>query len=260
MKRFVIAAVAWLAVVAASAAPVGAAQPRAQVQQFDCQRAISPVARAISVKTVMRPLSGTVGLEIRFDLSSKSKSDPAYSPVTGGDLGRWISPKNATLGQRPADVWMLTKQVADLAAPAVYRMQVSFRWLGDHDRVLGTAVRVMPACYQPELRPDLLVQSIVVEAMPRRPAMNRYVATIVNGGATAAGPFTVLFAPGGGLPVTTRSEAGLNAHGHLQEAFVGPACSTTSATTVTVDPAGAVDDFNRANNQLTAVCPAPAAP
>jgi hypothetical protein len=36
--------------------------------------------------------------------------------------------------------------------------------------------------------------------------------------------------------------------------FVGPACSNTAASTVTADPDGVVDDFNRANNTMTAVC------
>ena len=38
--------------------------------------------------------------------------------------------------------------------------------------------------------------------------------------------------------------------------FVGPLCNAQSAPpTVTVDPNGLIDDFNRANNSLTATCP-----
>jgi CARDB len=257
MKRFVVAFAAVLAVVAGIAASVGASQPRVQLKDFSCRHAVSPIARTVSVWAWMRPVAGTRKLQERWTLLSRSATSSTFSPVSGSNLETWVSPSDPTLGQRSGDVWKLHKSVADLAAPAWYRLQATFRWLGAGNRVLGSAQRSTATCFQPELRPDLQVLAIAVKPA-RNPANDRYVATIVNAGATAAGPFNVLFAPGGGRPVDTRPETGLRAHGQLTEAFIGPACSSTAAPTVTADPAGAVNDYNRSNNQMTAVCPTPA--
>jgi len=194
-------------------------------------------------------------MQLRFQLQRKAKHAASFAPVNGGDLGKWVSPPIPTLGQRPADVWRFTKPIVGLAAPAEYRFRVSFRWLGAHGRVLGTAVRLSGVCSQPELRPDLRVPSITVESVPGRPNVNRYVAVIRNAGASATGPFEILFTPGGALPVQTATVPDLAAHSKVTKSFIGPVCSNAAATTVTVDPEDKVDDFNRSNNSKTAVCP-----
>jgi hypothetical protein len=242
---------------AVAASSVGASQPRASLRAFVCQHALDPPARAVSVTAVMRPVSGTKHMRLRFQLLSRAKGAATFAPISGGDLGTWIDPKSATLGQRSGDVWILHKQVVDLVAPAAYRYQVSFRWIGAHGRVLGTASRQSAVCSQPELRPDLLVESITVAPVTGRPAVDHYVVAIRNAGATAAGAFDVAFSPGGSSAAVTKSVPGLAAHQRLQKTFVGPVCDSNSPPTVTVDPGDQVDDFNRENNSMTAVCPTP---
>jgi hypothetical protein len=255
MRRFLIAGGAVLLATVLMTGQAGASLPRAHLKKFVCQRALDPPARAVSVSAVMRPLAGTRKMALRFELLSKVKLGGSFSAVSGGDLGIWIAPANPTLGQLSGDVWIFNKQVVDLAAPASYRLRVFFRWTGAHDRVLGTAVRDSPTCFQPELRPDLLVQSIAVVAIPGRPKMDRYVATIRNRGVTGAGSFEILFSPGGALPVQTKIVPGLAADTSTQREFIGPACSSVSAPTITVDPNNQIDDYDRSNNQMTAVCP-----
>jgi hypothetical protein len=252
MRRIGILAAA-VVVVAVSAATVDAATPHARVRGFVCQHALDPPARAISITSVMTPLTGTKKMQVRVLMLTRTNASRPYSTISGGDLGTWITPADPTLGQRHGDVWILHKQVVDLAAPAAYRFRVFFRWIGAHDRLLGTAERESPICSQPELRPDLLVQSIAVQPVANHPPLNRYVATIRNAGATAAGPFEILFTPGT-LAVETKDVNGLAPYARVQESFLGPACSSDSATTVTVDPNDQVDDFNRTNNSMTAVC------
>jgi CARDB len=229
--------------------------PRARVTGLTCQHALDPPARAVSITAVMRPLPGTRRMQMRFQLLSKAKGAAAYAPVTGGDLGTWVSPAIPTLGQRSGDVWRLQKPIVGVTAPASYRFRVSFRWLGANGHVRGTAVRESGVCFQPELRPDLLVRSITVESVAGRPSVNRYVAVIRNDGASDTGPFEILFTPGGALPVQTVSVPDLAAHSKLVNAFIGPVCSNAAATSVTVDPEEKVDDSNRSNNSMTAVCP-----
>jgi hypothetical protein len=232
--------------------------PRAHLRHVVCQRALDPAGRAISVTAVMRPVKGTVKMALRFQLLSRAKGASTLSAVNGGDLNSW-KPSPAGLGQRSGDVWILTKPIVDLVAPATYHFHVQFRWIGAHNRVLATTARDSQTCFQPELRPDLAVQSI--SATPTTtPGLSTYVATVRNQGATAAGPFEVLYSPGGGAAVKTRFLAGLAAQTSRQVMFRGPTCSSTVMPTITADPNDQVDDPNRANNSKAVVCPALATP
>ena len=242
---------------AGSALATGASPPRARLRAFVCQRALDPPTRAVSISAVMRPLARTGKMALRFQLLRDSAPHGPLSAVKGGDLGAWISPADPTLGRLPHDVWVFTKQVVDLAAPAAYRFRVYFRWTGAHGRVLGTEVRTSRACRQPELRPDLLVRSLVLpETLAGSQGSNLYTATIANAGATGAGPFQVRFTDG--AMVTSRTVKRLAAHATLQESFTGPPCTPGGTAIVAVDPTGQVDDYNRTNNSLSATCPAPA--
>jgi hypothetical protein len=261
MNRFVIPGLMALTVgssVISTAGAAGAPQPRARLRGFVCQRAVEPSQREMSIDAVMRPLTATKKMAMRFELLSKSKANSPLMVVAGRDLGNWVSPTSPiTLGQRPADVWILNHPVVGLRAPATYRLRVTFRWTGAHGRVLGTAVRLTSKCFQPELRPDLTVQPpIAVQQIAGRPSLDQYVAVIRNLGATAAGQFEVLFVSGGPSPVIKhRVIQRLAAHASRQETFIGPACTATTAPTVTVDPLDQVDDANRSNNSLTTACP-----
>ncbi len=255
MKRHLLTLLVAVAAVPVTAS-IASAQttPRAQLRGFQCQRAIEPSQRLITVEALMRPVRGTVKMALRFELLSRLQAGSPVTEVAGHDLGNWVSPSNPTLGQRPGDVWIVDHPVVGLDAPLVYRFRITFRWTGAHGRVLGSLVRVTATCFQPELRPDLLVQSITVEPTSK-PAINMYVAQIANDGATGAGPFEVLFAPGGGNPVKTHTVNRLGPHSTRSEIFLGPACSITIDPTVTVDPLHQVDDLNPNNNSLTATCP-----
>lgn len=246
---------------AGTASALAASQPRAQLRDLVCQKALDPPARAVGITAVMRPLANTKKMQLRFQLLRKTKPHGKFVLVRGGDLGSWISPSNPpTLGQRSGDVWNLEKQVVNLSAPAQYRFRVSFRWFGSRGHMLGTTTRQSVVCTQPELRPDLLVQSITVVPVTGRPKVDRYVAVIRNAGSSAAGPFEILFSPGGALNTSTVTVAGLAAHAKLTRSFLGPVCSNASATSVTVDPNDKVDDLNRMNNSLTAVCSSSSTP
>lgn len=255
MKRIALTAFFTLAVGVIAATSVSADPPRSQLTTFMCVTALDPPSRAISVTAVMRPLKGTAKLQLKFQLYSKSSSTRPFTRVLGGDLNTWASPDDPSLGTRAGDVWNFKKPVVDLKAPATYRFRVIFRWLGAHSKVLGTIVRTSPSCYQPELRPDLQVKTISVEAVPGHPNTNLYDAEIHNRGATAAGPFQVQFIDGS--VVKTHSVPGLAAHTTIHERFAGPPCTSTPAT-VKADPVGAIDDYNRANNSLSVTCSASA--
>jgi hypothetical protein len=250
------------AAVAAGAgpAPAAAATARAELTQFACQRALDPANRSVSILAVTRPLTGTRKLAVKFDLLERTPVTASPTPVRADGLGVWITPTNPTLGQLPGDVWRLNKTVLNLDAPAAYRFRVTFRWTGALGKVLGTAVRYTRTCTQRELRPDLLVSSITVTPVAGHPEEDLYTAVIADQGATGAGPFEVLFAPGDSSAPITRTVQFLHAGESRSLSFVGAACDAASPPTVTVDATSEVDDDNRANNTMTAVCPVAATP
>jgi hypothetical protein len=211
----------------------------------------------VAVTSVMRPVAHTRTLSVRFSLLQRTPgSAQAVDVGQTGDLGRWLTPADPTLGRRPADVWKLAKSVSDVDAPAAYRFQVDFRWLGRGATVLATDSRKTPWCHERELRPDLLVRRVIVNPSAGHPRRDRYVAVVANRGATASGQFSVSFTPGTGAAATRRTVASLLPGGQVRVTFSGPACRAASPPTVVADAAGQVDDFDRSNNALTVACPA----
>jgi CARDB len=256
MKRLCVLSCGVLAMAsgAALAAPAKT-PPRAQLQHFRCQTARDPAARGIDLWAVMRPVPHTMRMAMRFDLFEKPRRSGAATKLRAGGLGVWIYPTSPkTLGQRPGDVWYEHHPIAQLSiAPAYYKVKVTFRWIGTHNRTLATAVRNSPICFQPELRPDLAVAAIGVRVSPTNPNRDIYSALVRNLGASSAGPFGVQIADGS--VIKTKTVQLLDAHSKTVVSFVGPLCDPLAPPTVTVDPTGQIDDFNRANNALNATCP-----
>jgi len=153
MRRFGLACLG-IAAAAAVAAPAlaGAATPtppRTALQRFACHRASNSLNRWIEVTAVMRPISGTKRMQMKFQLLRKGPRRNAFVDVSSGDLGKWIHPTNPpTLGQRAGDVWSVRKPVVNLSAPATYRLKVTFQWLGSGTKPLGTAKQQTRDCAQ----------------------------------------------------------------------------------------------------------------
>ncbi len=227
--------------------------PRAVLQDAICQKALDPPARAVSVTAVMRPLTGTKQLALKFELLERPAGTLTWRPMSGPGLGVWISPTNPpTLGQRPGDVWLVKMPVADLSAPASYRFSVAFRWTGRHAKVLGTSLRLSNLCDQPELRPDLTVNSISVATDLSYPKLDDYTAVIGDVGETGAGPFAVQLSDGG--VVRDKTIQHLDAHSTRTVVLVGPDCEPAQPPTVTVDPADQIDVYSRSQATMTASC------
>lgn len=254
-KRFLVAIAAAALPACWATAAVASPTQRAELQDLVCQRAADPVGRGVTITAAMRPVSGTSRMALKFDLERRPGRAGPFNVLRGHDLGRWVYPTNPpTLGQLAGDVWMLKHNVVNLRGPDYYRFRVSFRWLGSDGRVLGQAVRLSPLCYQPEPRADLQVRSITVNQLTAQ--QDSYTALVHNGGATAAGRFSLELRTGSSAPQSLSVQS-LPGQSTVEETFTGPACTPGSSVTVTADPDRRVDDFNRSNNVLTVACPAP---
>lgn len=231
-----------------------AAPPPAQLQDFSCQTSLDPLLRGMSVTAVMRPLTGTQAMRMRFDLFRAAHRVGPYHPVHGRNLGDWLSPSDPTLGRQPADVWNVPHPIVGLPAPAFYRLRVTFRWLGAHGQRLGERVRTSAICHQLELRPDLSAAGVQIYSLSAQPGQYAYVATVANAGLTGAGPFDVQLSGVGSTPLT-KTITWLGAHKSRAVRFTAAACTAGSLLSLSVDPAGAVGDYNRSNNAITVTCP-----
>jgi hypothetical protein len=149
LLAWIFAAAALFAGGVATAGASTVQPPRASLQYPICQTASNSLDRLVAVTAVMRPITGTAHMQLQFELFEKPRGTYTYSEVMGGDLGRWVSPGNPTLGQRPDDVWKRQKQVVNLAGPALYRFHVGFRWTGAHGETLRTESRWGETCSQP---------------------------------------------------------------------------------------------------------------
>jgi hypothetical protein len=249
-----MAAAGAVVVALSGAASASAAAPRARLTPIACHSTLDPSLRRVSIVSVMRPLAHTRTLSVRFSLLESSPGVGAH-PVTAGGLGRWLTPADPTLGRRAADVWKLDRSVYGVGAPARYRFQVEFRWLGRGGRVLREVTRSTSSCRERELRPDLALAPVRVRPIPGSARHERYLAVIVNRGLTASGRFSVLFTPGASGAPRSLALPSLAPHARVRVRFTGPLCDATAPPTIVADPADAVDDFDRANNTRTVACP-----
>ena len=147
MRRALAGCLIACGIAAAPAAGAISTPSRATLTGFVCERAPDPLDRALAVTAVMRPAPGTQRMAMRFVLLRRP-SGGSFSPLPGRDLGRWLTPNPATLGQRPTDTWKLDKLVVNLTAPAAYRFRVTFRWTGASGAVLGRTTLQSPICVQ----------------------------------------------------------------------------------------------------------------
>ncbi len=229
--------------------------PRDALGAIACHQALDPLQRDVSVRATMRPVTGTQALQIKFGLSLTASGEPATAVVAGG-LGQWLTPTDPTLGQRPGDIWKLSKTVYNLGGGS-YQFSVAFRWLGTRGKVLRTAALASSSCAIKELRPDLAVRSVKVRPIAATSARDRYLALVVNQGLSASDPFSLLFDPGvAGASSQTKPVRSLAPGQSTTVSFTGPACDASSPPTVVADPTGAVDESDRSNNALTVTCPA----
>jgi hypothetical protein len=140
-----------LAGAAPSLAGASSQPPPTAFQNFACHRSSNSLNRWIEVIAVMRPISGTQRMAMKFELLQRKPHSRTFADVPRGntDLGTWEHPtKPPTLGSRPGDHWNVKKLVVNLSSPAVYKFRVSFRWLDANGKSLGTVVRQSELCNQ----------------------------------------------------------------------------------------------------------------
>jgi hypothetical protein len=84
-------------------------------------------------------------MSMRIELQERLPAEATFHTVAASGLGVW---RAAAPGVK---VYRYIKQVTDLAAPAVYRAAVRFRWLTTKGKLIRALERRTPTCEQPVL-------------------------------------------------------------------------------------------------------------
>jgi len=244
MRRLAITAAllcALLAPAAASAAPTGSAR------LLTCDSALDPADRTATFEGRMRTVRGATKLQMRFTLQTRGKGQVNWHALPAPGFGRWLS-SDPGVGR-----YVYTKRVVALFAPASYRTQVRYRWIGRGGRRVASDRATSPACNQADLRSNLRPLAINLRR-GADPEHARYVVPVVNRGKTAAGPFDVVITIDG-TTLTPAQTPGLEPGERALVEVEGPPCIAGSTLTADVDPTGAVDERAEADNRLTVTCP-----
>lgn len=197
----------------------------------------------------MRRLSrATTLLQMRFTLQLRDKATAAWVHVDAPTFDTWLS---SAIGKRR---YIYDKDVQVPASGGAYRSLVRFRWRAGDGRIVGHAQRVTRVCRVGDDRPNLKPTN-VRQRPGSSPDTKTYVVRVANPGRGAASPFAVgLEVNGARQP--DQAVAGLVAGGVTTVSFEAPRCTPGSTLTATVDPGGAVDESDEADNTLSLPCPA----
>jgi len=117
--------------------------PSASVEE--CVTSSVQAARSATFSGEMTATPGTGRMSMRIELQERLPGEALFRTVAAPGLGAW---RSAAPGVK---VYRYIKQVTDLAAPAVYRAAVRFRWLTTKGRLIRALERHTPTCVQPVL-------------------------------------------------------------------------------------------------------------
>ena len=122
------------------AGPAGAG-PTATLEQ--CVPSLTQAERSATFLGEMTSTPGTGRMSMRIELQERLPGETVFRNVAAPGLGVW---RAAAPGVK---VYRYIKQVTDLAAPAVYRAVVRFRWLNARGKLIRSVERHTATCVQP---------------------------------------------------------------------------------------------------------------
>jgi hypothetical protein len=110
-----------------------------------CVSAGVQAERSATFVSQMVATAATQKMAMKIVLEERTRGEAEYHAVPGPGFGVW----------RPSEpgvkIYKYVKQVTNLAAPAVYRTTVKFRWAADKGKVIKRAELRSSRCFQPTL-------------------------------------------------------------------------------------------------------------
>ncbi len=207
-----------------------------------CTTSALPTKRVAAFVGSMPAMSGSMRMQMRFDLQRRWADEKLWHKVPGlQGFGIWETAQPGRAG------FVYHKSVDGLQVPASYRAIVRFRWYRPDGTVARHVRKRTAACVQPDLRADLVAGGVRA-VLDVRPAFAIYTVLVRNDGRSAAGPFAVRVA--GALTEV----AGLAAGEQVDVAVLAPACLRGSIVRAVVDADRRIDEADE-RNALKRGCP-----
>lgn len=207
-----------------------------------CTTSALPAQRAASFVGSMPAITGSMRMQMRFDLQRRRLDEKLWHKVPGiQGFGIWETAQPGRAG------FVYHKRIDGLQVPASYRSIVRFRWYRPDGTLARQVRKRTPVCTQPDLRPDLAAAGVRA-MLDARPAFAVYTVVVRNDGHSPAGAFAVLVAGG------VTEVAGLAAGEQLEVAVLAPACVAGSFISAVVDADRRVDEADE-RNALRRGCP-----
>jgi hypothetical protein len=217
------------------------------VSVADCHAAPLLVQRYATFAAEMTAMHKGEQMWVRFTLLERLSTDSALHPVAAPGLNVW---QKSTPG---IGLFRYSQEVAGLPAPGDFRTLVNFRWYSARHRVVRRAHRLTPLCTMPDERPHLRVGAIT-PTPGSQPQTTHYEVTVRNDGLGPAQNVGVLLTiDGAAQPQQTIAE--LDPATTRTLAFEGPQCGPAGSLSVTLDPAGSVDQTTRTDDMKMVGCP-----
>lgn len=245
LTALLLALLATLAASADVALATGArAAPTLGVRVAGCQTGLELAQRAAEFTGSMPAVAGSSVLAMRFELEQRRGGSWRPVPVPGSS--RWERSEPGAAG------FVFDKRVERLAEGVTYRMTVYFRWSASDGTVLKRATRRSGVCRQRDLRPDLTVTGITIEALPSGRA--HYVVQVLNGGLSALFGTLRVGMVVDGLALTPQPFSGLGIGMIVEVAFEGPTCHPGGTVRAVADPEDSLEEPGETDNALVLRC------
>lgn len=243
MRRLAVATLMLLA-----AAPAGARaadvidRPVLRARVVTCQTGTDPADRYAVFAGSMPALPGATRMEMRFDLLQRHPGAAGYARVALPRWGQWERT------DRPGIVgFVFTKRVEQLAAPAVYRAAVRFRWYDGDGNLIRSAKRLSAPCRQLDPRPDLAVGAVAAASD------GRYLVDVLNQGRDDAEPFWMSLGVDGST--VSMQVPGVPAGETRTVALSAPRCSRGENVSVALDTADDIQEADELDDAVSRPCP-----
>jgi len=209
-----------------------------------CKRSGVAEQRVTEFVGSMPARPGASRMRMRFELERKRPNTRRWRRVPRAvGFGKWERSLPSRAG------FIFHKRVVGLRVPARYRALISFVWTRSNGTVVQRAQRRSAACWQPDLRPDLRLDSALGVVPAAQPGLALYTMMVRNAGRSASGPFSVRIGTG-------RSEAASLAAGERRWLLVlAPVCAGGSLVSARVDEEDRVDESREDANSARLPCP-----
>ena len=234
-----------LALIGASVAAVAhgqsSARPALQAGLATCHTGNALTDRYAVFTGSMPSDTGVAAMAMRFNLLERT---PGGS-WTAVSLPHWGVFERTTRAGVPG--FIFAKRVQQLAAPARFRAVIDFRWFDANGQLLRSARRKSPVCRQPDPRPDLHVTRVIFTGQRLSGVV------IANRGRSDAAAFLVTVSRSAAS--ATQTVDSLPAGAERTLAIAIGRCTAGEPIRIALDPAGAIDEADKADDSVTVACP-----